>query len=451
MARVDTSQNRSRGLIDRLPSGSLRVRVFAGYDPVTKKRHYLSETVTPRVNEQETLREAEKVRTRLLNRVDERRSSRTGATMNELFDRWLEVVDVERSTRAGYIGKIEKHLRPTIGRVGVGKLDAETIESLYARLRICKEHCGGRRYVEHRTDGEHVCDEHREGACRPPQSTSCEPCRRMCREHVCARLSDGSIRVIHSILKTALNRAVRWQWIAINPISFVAPPTIPTPDPSPPTAAEAAAIVNEAWKDPDWGTLIWLAMTAGSRRGELSALRWADLDLDRGVISVGRSIGQIGGTTWEKDTKTHQRRTLSLDETTVTLLGEHRARCVERALALGVGLSPTAFVFSSGPDCEAPIRPNTVTQRYGRMVKRLGLDTHFHALRHYSATELIAAGVDPRTVAGRLGHGGGGSTTLRVYSAWVPESDKSAAAALAARMPPRPGGSRIRAGTPPAG
>ncbi|MFI6160756.1 GntR family transcriptional regulator [Micromonospora haikouensis] len=61
-----------------------------------------------------------------------------------------------------------------------------------------------------------------------------------------------------------------------------------------------------------------------------------------------------------------------------------------------------------------------------------------HALRHYSATELINAGVDVRTVAGRLGHGGGGTTTLRVYAAWLSESDQRAAGTLAARMPTRP-------------
>ena len=59
-------------------------------------------------------------------------------------------------------------------------------------------------------------------------------------------------------------------------------------------------------------------------------------------------------------------------------------------------------------------------------------------LRHYSATELIAAGVDIRTVAGRLGHGSGGTTTLRVYSAWVAEADQRAAGSLAARMPVLP-------------
>jgi integrase len=68
------------------------------------------------------------------------------------------------------------------------------------------------------------------------------------------------------------------------------------------------------------------------------------------------------------------------------------------------------------------------------MCAALGIDSHLHALRHYSATELISAGVDVRTVAGRLGHGGGGVTTLRVYAAWVAESDKRAADILGSRM-----------------
>jgi integrase len=86
----------------------------------------------------------------------------------------------------------------------------------------------------------------------------------------------------------------------------------------------------------------------------------------------------------------------------------------------------------------AQTEPPAVTQRYRRMCARLGWDMNIHQLRHYSATELIASGVDVRTVAGRLGHGGGGSTTLRVYSAWVSEADQRAAGALGGRMPSPP-------------
>jgi len=85
-----------------------------------------------------------------------------------------------------------------------------------------------------------------------------------------------------------------------------------------------------------------------------------------------------------------------------------------------------------------------MSQRYRRMATRLNLrSTRLHSLRHYSATELLAAGVDLRTVAGRLGHGGGGATTLKVYAAWVDEADRRAAETMAHIMPkleptPRP-------------
>ena len=79
------------------------------------------------------------------------------------------------------------------------------------------------------------------------------------------------------------------------------------------------------------------------------------------------------------------------------------------------------YVFSGvrAIDPHKPYSPHAVSSRYKDMAERLGIDTHIHALRHYSATKLLTAGIDLRTVAGRLGHGGGGATTLRVYAAWV--------------------------------
>jgi integrase len=148
-----------------------------------------------------------------------------------------------------------------------------------------------------------------------------------------------------------------------------------------------------------------------------------------------RSMAQIAGDVWEKGTKTHQHRRVTLDSEIVDALRAHRARCEGRAAAVGVHIRRNGFVFSRSPDGSTLINPNNVSQRYRRMAARLGLDTHLHNLRHYSATELIAAGVDARTVAGRLGHAGGGSTTLRTYSAWVVEADQRAAAALAGRRP----------------
>jgi integrase len=109
-------------------------------------------------------------------------------------------------------------------------------------------------------------------------------------------------------------------------------------------------------------------------------------------------------------------RRIALDSETVTLLREHRVRVSARLAELGADLTPETFAFAGvkSPDHSEPYSPHAVSSRYVDMAKQLGITTHIHALRHYSATELLTAGVDLRTVAGRLGHGGGGSTTLRV-------------------------------------
>ena len=438
MASSHPARGRQRGSIGWLPSGSARVKVYGGIDQLTGKKIWFRETVPAKSTRRETERAAEKVLTRLLSQVDERRSPRTEATVNQLLDRWLEVLDVERTTRIGYVGKIEKHIRPTIGRLPVGRVKAETIESLYAQLRRCRDHCRGRKYVEHRTNGEHVCDEHTaRRKCAKVTcgdvSARCRWCERACRPHQCTPLAAGSVRVVHAILSGAFLRAVHWGWIAVSPVEQTEPPSTPRPNPTPPTAAEAAAILNEAWKDPDWGTLVWLVMTTGARRGEVCGLRWPHLDLDTGVAMFRRSIAQVAGDVWEKDIKTHQHRRVTLDPEIVDVLREHRSRCEECAALLGMRVRRDGFVFSPAVDGSLQTSPNTVTQRYGRLAARLGIDTHIHSLRHYSATEVIATGVDIRTVAGRLGHSGGGSTTLRTYTAFVQEADQRAAAALADR------------------
>ena len=119
------------------------------------------------------------------------------------------------------------------------------------------------------------------------------------------------------------------------------------------------------------------------------------------------------------------------------MLTEHRDRARHRATLLGEPTIDDWYLFSTDPAHAAPLNPDWVTHRYTDMAAQAGITTHLHALRHYSATELLSAGVDLATVSGRLGHGGGGATTLRVYAAWVAASDQRAAKILAATMPPR--------------
>jgi integrase len=136
-----------------------------------------------------------------------------------------------------------------------------------------------------------------------------------------------------------------------------------------------------------------------------------------------------------KDTKTHQMRRVSIDKPTVDLLRKHKEDCHDQLAVLGCPLSDDHWVFSARPDLSKPRDPGAVTRRYSRLAARLSIDTQLKQLRHYSATELLTAGVDLRTVAGRLGHGDG-TTTLRHYAAWVGAADHEAATKLGSRMPP---------------
>jgi len=323
-----------------LPSGSLRVVVYAGLNPVTKQRHYLTEVIPagPRAG-----RLAEAARTRLLSEVDEKRNARTNATVEHLLARHLDVLQVEDTTRAGYERVIRLYIVPVLGSLPIGRLDGETIDAFYAQLRTCRSRCGGRQFIEHRAADDHACDER-------------------CRPHQCRPLGEAYLRQIHNVLSGALSRAVKWRWISVNPMTQAQPPSPPTPDPHPPTAAQAARIAEEAWRDPDWGMFVWLAMTTGARRGELCALRWEHIDFAAGVVTIRASIAQNGGRTWEKDTKTHQRRRIVLDVQTLSLLRAYLRHCADRAAALDSELLDTAFVFSPEADGSIWPKPDSATR-----------------------------------------------------------------------------------------
>src|SRR4051812_47720885 len=239
MASSRTSgSGRQQGSIDVLPSGARRVRVYAGVDPVTKKRHDLVEIIPPGPQAD---RKARAARDRLVSQVEEKRNPRTSATVDQLLERYLDQFDGADSTKALYTGYIRKHISPYLGRLKVGALDADVLDSFYAELRRCRNHCFGRPVVQHRTAGKHECD----GRCGP---------------HRCRPLSAGTVRHMHFILSGAYKRAVRWRWVSVSPLAQAEPPAAPVPNPTPPSPEQAARIVNAAWRDPDWGTLVWVAM-----------------------------------------------------------------------------------------------------------------------------------------------------------------------------------------------
>jgi integrase len=335
--------------------------------------------------------------------VDEDRHPRSGITVGQAVSQWLTVVELEDTTRERYEDLIRIYIEPAFGNMPAAKVDAELLEKFYARLQRCRTLCTG----------------------RPRQGHTCRP------------LSGSTVRKIHFIVRGALERAVKWRHLGVNKAAMAVAPTPAPSKPDPPTSEEAAKMLSEAWAvDPEWGLLLWLTMVTGSRHGEVSALRWEHLDLGRRLLRIERSNAHSKVGVKEKDTKTRQQRRVSLDPQTLDMLAAHRERCEQRCAASGCDLRLSAYLFSPLPDGSTPWAPRALTQRYGYMARKLKLrSTRLHSLRHYSATELIAAGVDVRTVAGRLGHGSGGATTLKIYAAWVDEAGQRAAGTMAGIMP----------------
>lgn len=390
-------------------------------------------------------KEADRILRRLVGQVEERQKVRTRGTLRAAFADFMNTHEMAETTRETYELYRDKFIDPALGGTPVGKIDALVLERFYAELRRCRRRCDGQEFIEHRVHGPHECRvvRHKRGPGDPKggrlsKTHDCAEagCKvRECRTHECDPLPSGTILKIHYTLSGVFAAAIRWGWIVNNPCDVALKPRPAVPDPDPPTTEQAARIVEAAWEqDPMWGTLVWLVMVTGMRRAEVLALRWHHVDFATGNLTIRRNYLVVKGRPVEKDTKSHQRRRAALDPTTMEILAEHRARYEDRMKQLDLPPRDDAFLFSYADAFEKPCNPDAVTHRYIRTCKSAGIDSHLHALRHYAATELLTAGVDLRTVAGRLGHGGGGATTLRVYAAWQDEADRRAADILGRRM-----------------
>lgn len=179
-------------------------------------------------------------------------------------------------------------------------------------------------------------------------------------------------------------------------------------------------------KDPELATLLFVAATTGCRRGELSGLRWSDVDLEKGVLLVRRSVSDIPGPVEIRSTKTGHIRKMALGSATLAVLEILRERTAEHCAALGVKLEPDAYLWSSSPDGLSPLRPGGVTPRFIALRNDLGL-THIrlHHFRHFAATVMLAGGVDVGTVAGRLGNSRP-TLTVQTYAHVMDVTDRRA-------------------------
>lgn len=382
-----------RGSKVEISPGVWRLRVYTGRRPNGTPIQITKTVRAPERRKGAGSRLADNEMAKMLAAVDGGRVTTTSVTVSSLLDQWfehLEAIGRSPTTLRKYRSIADTVLRPELGHVKLNKLTARQLDALYAKLTAKGN-------------------------------------------------KPTTVRRVHALLSAALHQAERWDLVARSVARRATPPPIHAEQAESPSPDEVRALVAaaEELNEPGLATLLLLAALTGARRGELCALRWIDIDWDQGVVRIGRSVYETEGGGWdEKPTKTHQVRRIGLDALGLAALRRHRATCEALAQSLDLNIPPDAFMFSRSPQGTEPIRPDLVSKFTVRAAKRARVDTHLHALRHFSATQLIAGGHDVRTVAGRLGHADA-SITLRVYSHVLPERDREAAEALGQMLAPK--------------
>jgi integrase len=237
-------------------------------------------------------------------------------------------------------------------------------------------------------------------------------------------LSAQTVLHHHRLLKQALGHAVKWQLLARNPADAVEPPRVQRQEMQ---ALDAPDLIlfMEAAKGTRLNMPILLAATTGMRRGELLALRWSDVDLGAGILSVTRSLQQTREGVVSKPPKTRgAARTLALPALTIEALREHRLAQTEQRLALGPAWQENDIIL-----CLADGRawkPSSFSAEFHKFARGSGFGIRFHDLRHSHASQLLREGVPIKVVSERLGHSNS-SITLDVYSHVLPGMQQEAA------------------------
>jgi integrase len=165
------------------------------------------------------------------------------------------------------------------------------------------------------------------------------------------------------------------------------------------------------------------------RRGEILALRWRHLDLDRGIVHVVASLEQTKAGLRFKPPKTDRTRTVDLPAFAIDELRLRRREQAEELLALGVRLDGDTLACARA-DGE-PLQPRSLTHQFSVLMTGIKAipRVRFHDLRHSHATQLLAAGLHPKVMQERLGHSTI-TTTMDTYSHVTAEMREEAATKL---------------------
>lgn len=334
--------------------------------------------------------DAEKKLRDMLRSVDNNTYVEPGkTTLGEFIGRWfIEYVTPSMGPRTaeGYESIIKMHLIPKLGNIPLANLKPEHIQKFYADC-LSNGQCDGS-----------------------------------------GGLNPLTVRHIAMCLHRALTHAVKWGLLMRNPADAVDIPRAQRTEMHIMSEADIEKILDAA-RDTAYYPAFYTAIFTGMRRSEFLALKWGDVDLILGQLSVSRSIHQVKDNTLVfRPTKTVKgRRTIALTPSNIMVLRSHR----EKQEALKMELTGELINDNDMVFCHAdgtPLKPDTVSGAWVELTKQVGLKgMRLHDCRHSHASILLKQGIHPKVVQERLGHANI-ATTLDIYSHVTPGLQQAAAA-----------------------
>ncbi|EHN76248.1 integrase [Streptomyces sp. NRRL WC-3753] len=308
---------------------------------------------------------------------------------------WLENVAVHHlreNTHTRYTACVDRYLIPGLGRKKLTKLTAKDVRTWLNQLRTTCQCCTRR--IDARRDQPRCCAI---GQC----------CSKL--------LSPLTLNYIHSVLKSALEHAVREEEIPRNVARNVRTGT-PRPRRFEPLTADEARRLLTASQGHRLHALFELALHTGLRKGELLGLHWEDLDLDTATAAIRRTLQRTstdGLTTLPTKTRASERR-IALPTRCVQSLKLHRERQQREREAAGAAWQHSGHVFTTPQG--RTIDPTNLTRAFTTLLRKASLRRiRFHDLRHSTATLLLEQGVELVVIKELLGHAHIG-VTATVYA-----------------------------------
>ncbi|RUW21998.1 MULTISPECIES: site-specific integrase [unclassified Mesorhizobium] len=378
-----------RGNITRRGKSSWRLKFDLGIDVATGKRQ------TQFVTVRGTKKEAEAELSRRLNQVEEGSYvEKTAATVDEYCQHWLKAIAPSKAsakTLERYREIVDQHIKPRLGATALQKLDGTKIDTFYGTLRTA-----GRR------DGK-------------------------------GGLSPQTVLHIHRLLSQILASAVKARKLRSSPMEAVqTTPKVRKEEIQVLDDKELAGLLKHL-KGRSIYMPVMMAAATGMRRGEVLALRWKDIDLDRATLQVVQVVEETKAGISIKEPKTDRsRRTIALPAKMVSELRRHRKELAEHRLKLGMGKDEQDLVF---PTWDGRIRtPRPFSKEFAREAELAGVpQVTFHGLRHTHITHLLRSGVPVHVVSARAGHANP-SVTLNIYAHLLPGQQEGAAAVVDAAL-----------------